>query len=172
MSPRAQNVRFGLRQPGARVHHCINTRRHDVLARISTHPRKSLRWSWLTYGIYGPAREIEIRTAVLDVIRKQPRNRGNVRVPGPTRFVGVAVVARASKQRIDATGNSDELVHFSVTGQLALRALGTNKLDADRDNDKQSRGTSGPPFPYCAAGCQHHGRRRCAALYPGTPKPS
>jgi hypothetical protein len=70
-----------------------------------------------------PHREVDLCTALLHIPGDDPRDRGNLTIPGPRRFVGVAVIARLK------TALTSGEVGISLDRSMAV-VTGTNWMAA------------------------------------------
>ncbi len=163
LSPRAEEIRLVCRESRPRMRDQVQARRHDASPHVSAHPLESLPRRRLPGRIQRPPREVEIRSRMSHVVRQQPRQRRDMRVEGPSGLAGVAVVARAAKERIVRGRDFHQVVHLPVTRQLPLRTLRPNELDADGHERERRCADPAAAFPSHAAGRRAHGRRRRAA---------
>ena len=105
-----------LRQAWRRDAAADTRQRHAALLRQRADAAQQLVLVVLAVG--GPLREVEMITAMIDVIDQEPRDRRDVAVPRPSRVVGMAVATRAREDPDTWAGAFGSRLAAGVDGGL------------------------------------------------------
>src|SRR5258708_2363004 len=96
MRPLIQLVAFDWRELRARMHECVSVWRHLSAPNGCADPAQQL--LLLLDCVFVPMREIHSTAGLRDIALDHPRDRGDVAIPRPLGFFGVAVLARTFHQ--------------------------------------------------------------------------